>query len=328
MNKTANTETTEIDVMETKPIENNLAETGALKIEKHVRLHAHVLQTVDENGMQYLEVGNLRCTAKIALQGAHVMHWQPKFLKDPVFWLSSNARFVKGRSIRGGVPICWPWFGAHPTDSTFCPHGFARVTPWRVIDIDATPTGATRITLEILATEEAKRQLSYPYALTVTITVGQRLRVDMSTTNKADHPFVISEAFHTYLNISDIANVKITGMQDCVYADKVLNYQRDVEHNALKFAGEFDRVYIDHSSDCTVHDTGFNRIIHVSKSGSDTTVVWSPGADKVAGMSDMGEPDEWRKAICVETTNALDNMVVINPGRTHVISAEYSIETL
>jgi len=295
---------------------------------KQLKLHDHVVQTEDENGLQYLEIDNPLATGKIALQGAHVIDWQPKFQTQPVLWLSSNARFMQARSIRGGVPICWPWFGAHPTDSTFCPHGFARVIPWRVVDVDATATGATRIILEMLDTPEAKRQLSYPYALTVTITIGRRLRVDMSTTNKADHPFVIGEAFHTYLNVSDVDNVKITGMQDCVYADKVRKYQRYVEHDALHFKGEFDRVYIDHSSDCAVHDKGFNRIIHVSKSGSDTTVVWSPGAEKAAQMADMGAPDEWRKMVCVETTNALDNMVVINPGRTHVISAEYSIETM
>ena len=306
----------------------NMADTSQLKTQKRLKLHAHVTQTVDENGMQYLEVDNPICTAKIALQGAHIMLWQPKFLQDPVLWLSSNARYVKGRSIRGGVPICWPWFGAHPTDSTFCPHGFARVIPWRVIDVDSTSTGATRIMLEMLETPEAKRQLSYPYALTVTITVGRRLRIDMSTTNKADHPFVIGEAFHTYLNISDIANVKITGMQDCLFADKVRKYQREVEHDVLKFDGEFDRVYINHSSDCVVKDTGFNRLIKVSKSGSDTTVVWSPGAEKASALTDMGTADEWRKTLCVETTNALDNMVVINPGRTHVLSAEYAIETL
>ncbi|MEQ1598301.1 MAG: D-hexose-6-phosphate mutarotase [Methylotenera sp.] len=296
---------------------------------KRLKLHAHVVQTQDEEGLQYLEIDNPLATGRIALQGAHVIDWQPKFLSQPVLWLSSNARFVKARSIRGGIPVCWPWFGAHPTDSTFCPHGFARVIPWRVADVDATPTGATRIILEMIDTPEAKRQLSYPYALSITITIGRRLRIEMSTTNRADHPFVIGEAFHTYLNISDIANIKIKGMQDCVYADKLLKYERHVEHGSLTFdGGEFDRVFINHSSDCAIHDTGFNRIIHVSKSGSDTTVVWSPGAEKVAQMTDMGEPDEWRKTVCVETTNALDNMVVINPGRTHVISAEYHIETL
>jgi glucose-6-phosphate 1-epimerase len=295
---------------------------------KKLKLHAHVVQTKDENGLQYLEIDNPLATGKIALQGAHIIDWQPKFQTQSVLWLSSNARFMQARSIRGGVPICWPWFGAHPTDSTFCPHGFARVIPWRVIDVDSTATGATRIILEMMDTPEAQRQLSYPYALTVTITIGRRLRIDMSTTNKANHPFVIGEAFHTYLNVSDISNIKITGMQDCVYADKVRDYQRYVEHGALHFEGEFDRVFIDHSSDCSIHDKGYNRIIHVSKSGSDTTVVWSPGAEKAAQMTDMGTPDEWRKMVCVETTNALDNMVVINPGRTHVISAEYSIETI
>ena len=296
--------------------------------EKRLKLHAHVNQTQDESGLQYLEIDNPLATGKIALQGAHIMAWQPKFLANPVLWMSSNARFVKGRSIRGGVPICWPWFGAHPTDSTFCPHGFARVIPWRVVDIDATPTGATRIILNMQETAEAKRQLSYPYELTLTITIGRRLRIDLATTNHADHPFVIGEAFHTYFNISDLSNVQITGMEDCVFADKILKYERNVEHNALKFDGtEYDRVYIHHSSDCAIHDTGFKRTIHVSKSGSDTTVVWNPGAEKASQMADMGAPDEWRKTICVETTNALENMVVINPGRKHILSAEYSVET-
>jgi glucose-6-phosphate 1-epimerase len=301
----------------------------SMEMTKRMKLHAHVNQWQDESGLQYLEIDNPLATGKIALQGAHVMHWQPKFLAHPVLWLSSNARYVKGRSIRGGVPICWPWFGAHPTDSTLCPHGFARVIPWRVMDIDATPTGATRIILEMQQTPEAQRQLSYPYELTLTITIGRRLRIDLATTNLAEHPFVIGEAFHTYFNVSDISNIQITGMQDLVYLDKLLKYERNVEHNALSFDGqEYDRVYVDHSSDCAIHDSGYNRIIHVAKSGSDTTVVWNPGADKAGSMGDMGQENEWRKTICVETTNALDNMVVINPGRKHTLSAEYSIETL
>ncbi|SDK83316.1 glucose-6-phosphate 1-epimerase [Methylophilus rhizosphaerae] len=302
---------------------------GQPEMTKRMQLHAHVSQLQDENGLQYLEIDNPLATGKIALQGAHVMQWQPKFLSDPVLWLSSNARYIKGRSIRGGTPICWPWFGAHPTDSTLCPHGFARVIPWRVMDIDATQTGATRIILEMQQTPEAQRQLSYPYELTLTITIGRRLRIDMATTNLAEHPFVIGEAFHTYFNVSDISNIHITGMQDCVYMDKLLRYERNVEHNALAFDGkEYDRVYVNHSADCAIHDSGYNRIIHIAKSGSDATVVWNPGAEKAGSMGDMGTADEWRKTICVETTNALDNMVVINPGRKHTLSAEYSIETL
>jgi glucose-6-phosphate 1-epimerase len=110
--------------------------TGKTLDQQKIELHPHIKLTEDENGLQYIELDNPLATAKIALQGAHVIDWHPKFLAEPVLWLSSNARYVKGRSIRGGVPICWPWFGAHPTDSTFCPHGFARVIAQTYYGID------------------------------------------------------------------------------------------------------------------------------------------------------------------------------------------------
>lgn len=292
------------------------------------REHPHIKLTEDDSGLKYIEIDNSLATAKIALQGAHVMQWQPRSEKQPVLWLSDHARYVEGRSIRGGVPICWPWFGAHPTDSTLCPHGFARVIPWQLVDFDTTDDGATRLLLQMLETDEARRQLSYPYALTITITVGQRLKIDLATTNKAEHPFIIGEAFHTYFNVSDIGAIKVTGLQDCVYSDKVLGYQRHIEHETLTFDGEFDRVYLNHSGDCVLHDPQYKRRIRISKSRSNTTVIWTPWADKAHKIGDLGDADEWRHMICIESANAMDNMVVINPDRTHVMTAEYSVESL
>lgn len=290
--------------------------------------HPHVRLTTDANGLHYIEIDNPLATAKIALQGAQVIQWKPKFEKHQVLWLSEHARYIKGRSIRGGVPICWPWFGAHPTDSTLCPHGFARVIPWQLIDSDTTTSGATRLVLQMLETPEAQRQLSYPYVLTITITVGKRLKLDLATTNKAEHPFITGEAYHTYLNVSDISNIKITGLLDSVYADKALGYDRSIEHETLSFNAEFDRVYINHSGDCTLYDAGYNRIIRVAKSGSNTTVVWTPWAEKAHKTGDMGNDKEWRHMVCIESANAMENMVVINPNRTHVLSTEYSVEAL
>ena len=114
-----------------------------------VGISAGVTQYEDEHGLQFLSVENSHATATIALQGAHVMHWQPKSATQPVLWLSSNARYTEGRSIRGGIPICWPWFGAHPTDSSYCPHGFARVIPWKVLQTSILANGATRLLLEM-----------------------------------------------------------------------------------------------------------------------------------------------------------------------------------
>lgn len=308
---------------------NTVEDTVNLEANKEICIiHPHLKFIEDENGLQYIEIDNQFATAKIALQGAHMMHWQPKTEKHPVLWLSDNARYVKGRSIRGGIPICWPWFGAHPTDSSLCPHGFARVIPWQLIDADSTYSGATRLALQMIQTPEAERQLSYPYMLTMLITVGRRLKIDLATTNKANHPFVIGEAFHTYLNISDIEKIRITGLQESIYADKLKNYERAVENGYLKFNGEFDRVFLNHSADCVVHDSGYNRLIRIAKSGSNTTVVWTPWEEKAHAMGDMGSGDSWRKTICVESTNALENMVVINPNRTHVMTVEYNVEAL
>ncbi|HOY70497.1 MAG TPA: D-hexose-6-phosphate mutarotase [Methylotenera sp.] len=282
----------------------------------------------DENGLEYIEINNPLATAKIALQGGHIMTWQPKSQAEPVLWLSSNARYVKGRSIRGGIPVCWPWFGAHPTDSTLCPHGFARVIPWQLVDADTLRNGATRLFLQMMETAESRRQLSYPHLLSMTITIGETLKIDLATTNKASHPFVVGEAFHTYFNVSDISNVHVKGLEDALYSDKVFGYERRVEKSDVRFNGEFDRVYLNTTADCTIEDTGLNRQIRISKSGSQSTVVWTPWADKSEQMGDMGAPDEWRKMVCVETANALENAVVISPSRTHVLSVEYSVETL
>ncbi len=293
----------------------------------NVLSHPHMTITQDTNGLRYIEIDNEFAQAKIALQGAHVMSFQPKHVKDPVLWLSDQAKYVKGRSIRGGVPVCWPWFGAHPTDSTLCPHGFARVIPWEITNVHTIYNDATQIVLEMMQTAEARRQLSYAYNLTITITVGRRLKIELATTNIADHPFIIGEAFHTYLAVSDVKNINISGLQECIYADKLKNYERAVENGFLRFNGEFDRIYMDHTSDCVIHDAGYNRLIRVSKSGSDTTVVWTPWADKAKEIGDLGGGEEWRKMICVESTNALENSVVINPFRTHLMVVEYNVES-
>jgi glucose-6-phosphate 1-epimerase len=256
------------------------------------------------------------------------MHWQPKSATQPVLWLSSNARYTEGRSIRGGIPICWPWFGAHPTDSSYCPHGFARVIPWKVLQTSILANGATRLLLEMTHTDVTKKQLSYDYRFVLAITVGQTLRLEMMTTNLASHPFMIGEAFHTYFNISDVDHIEITGLENLMFSDKVAGYQRNVQHGPIKFNGEFDRVYLNSRRDCVIHDAGYERKIRVTKSCSHTTIIWTPWGDKASQMGDMGAENEWRKMICLESANAMENSVTIYPNETHTMVTEYSLEAL
>lgn len=287
-----------------------------------------LVQYQDPQGLSFLSVQNSLANATIALQGAHVMHWQPNKAKQPVLWLSSNARYTKGRSIRGGVPICWPWFGAHPTDSSYCPHGFARVIPWQLIESKQLENGATRLVLEMTQTDVAKRQLSYAYRFQLVIIIGHTLRLEMKTTNLADHPFMIGEAFHTYFRISDIQHIQVTGLENLVFSDKVEGYQRNIQHGPLSFNQEIDRVYINSRRDLVIHDTGFERKIRITKSCSHTTVVWTPWQDKAAQLGDMGTAEEWRQMLCLESANAMENSVTIYPQDTHVMVSEYSLESL
>jgi len=171
----------------------------------------------DVNGLEFIEISNPLAEAKIGLQGAHVAWWRPKSSSEDVLWLSSNARYEKGRSIRGGVPICWPWFGDHPTDGNFCVHGFARVIPWQLIKVVDLKNGATQVSLKLKPTDEAKKQLTYNYNLELTITVGESLYLNLKTTNLSNHPFVISEGFHTYFYVSDIESIKVTGLENMVF---------------------------------------------------------------------------------------------------------------
>ena len=282
--------------------------------------------TKDDSGLEYLEVQNTHAVAKIALQGGHVVWWRPKSSAQDVLWLSSNARYEKGRSIRGGVPICWPWFGQHPTDGTFCNHGFARVIPWRHAKSIQLKNGATKIILKMLPTKEATKQLTYNYELELTIVVGETLYLNLKTTNLSDNPFTISEGYHTYFYVSDIENIKITGLENTVYTDKFDNFNRSIQKSSIRFDGAFDRVYSNTSNDCYIEDEKFNRVITVKKSNSNSTVVWTPWEEIAKNMGDMGSKDEWRRMVCVETANLHEHSVVIYPSLSHSIATEYSVQ--
>jgi glucose-6-phosphate 1-epimerase len=256
-----------------------------------------------------------------------VSWWRPKSTTEDVLWLSTNARFEKGRSIRGGVPIIWPWFGQHPTDNSYCIHGFARVTPWELVKSEDLKNGATKLLLRMVPTQEVKKQLSYDFSLELVIIVGESLSTNLTTINNASFPFVISEGFHTYFYISDIENIKIKGLESAVLTDKVNNFKKDIEGEVITFSdSEFDKVYLNNSNDIFIEDEKFNRVITVKKSNSNSTVIWTPGENKAKKMGDMGTEGEWRRMVCVEAVNALENNVVIYPGKSHTIGSEIAVQ--
>jgi D-hexose-6-phosphate mutarotase len=287
-------------------------------------IHGHVSFAPGDGGLLMANVQNAHAHAQIALQGAHILTYQP--VDDaPVIWLSPKAKFIAGKAVRGGVPICWPWFGNHETEPTYPAHGIARTAMWDVIDTEKTADGATSITFELQIDDAAKAMWPHPCTLHNVVTIGRDLTIELVTQNTGSQPFTITEALHTYFAIGDIDAAQVTGLTGCTYIDKVDGFQRKTEPDKVKVESEVDRVYLNTRNDCVIEDRKLRRNIVVSKSGSDSTVVWNPWAEKSAQMADVGEGN-YRGMLCVESANAAENAVSVAPGHSHKMQVVYAVQ--
>lgn len=282
----------------------------------------------DASGLIVAEINNALGSASLCLQGAHLMTWQPKSQSVPVVWLSRDTKPAVGKSIRGGAPVCWPWFGAHASEASFSGHGFARTVPWRVIESGTDPNGATRLTLRLVANDKTRVQWTDECSVDLTVIVGETLRMELTTENNSNADLEIGEALHTYFQISDIGAIKVTGLEGSEYWDKVGGSNLRKQDGAIAFSSEVDRVYIDNAAECVIHDEQLKRRIHIAKSGSLSTVVWTPWVEKANKMGDMGQPDGWREMVCVESANAINNVVKVAAGTAHTLIVEYRAESI
>lgn len=275
-------------------------------------------------GLEVLTVDNAHGTAEVYLQGAHVTAWTPAG-EDPVLWLSSASAFEPGVPVRGGIPICFPWFGARDGHPEAPAHGYARRTVWTLVgahdDHEAT---VLRLALAAPA-DPALADLSGLDAF-YEVRVGRTLDVALTVTSTRDVPVRFEEAQHTYLRVLDVEATLVHGLEEVAYLDKTAaagtDPHRTPEGAPLVPSGQVDRVYLGTSGPVQVVDAA--RTVRVTKSSSQSTVVWSPGADVAAGMRDMGA-GEWRQMVCVESANVGDHAVVLEPGRSHTLASSYEV---
>lgn len=281
----------------------------------------------DTGGLVIARINNIHAQASIALQGAHVMTFQPRG-EHPVIWLSPAAKLAPGKSIRGGVPVCWPWFGPHASESGFPAHGFARTVPWQVVASEALAHGSTRVTFELPQSSIPSGQWPHACRVRNIVTVGKDLTVELVTENTGNSAFEIGEALHTYFVISDVDAARINGLEGAAYLDKVDNMQRKIQAGAVTINTEVDRLYVNTEAECLIEDTGFKRRIRIAKRGSRSTVVWNPWLEKAAKMGDFGSDSGYRGMVCVESVNAAENVVSIPPGASHSLAVVYSVEKI
>jgi glucose-6-phosphate 1-epimerase len=277
-----------------------------------------------EGGLGFVDINNDHADARLCLQGGQVLAWTPKG-QAPAIWLSPHAVFARSKAIRGGIPICWPWFGPHPTEATFPAHGIARTASWEVVSVEKT-SNATKVLLQLPITETMQTFWPHSGELQLAISVGESLNLELKTSNTGTETFTVTEALHTYFAVSDINKIAIHGLDGVTYEDKV-HGGKHTQTGPIKFDGETDRVYLNTTSRCEIEDKGLKRKVVIEKTGSQSTVVWNPWAEKSAAMSDMAD-DGYLQFVCLESGNAVENVLTLAPGDTHVLGASYSLASI
>ena len=260
-------------------------------------------------------------------QGAHVASWTP-FGHDPVLFVSRRSGFQVGTSIRGGIPVCFPWFGPGRTGEMTPAHGFARITEWHLDEQGQDDAGNAFASFSLTpqdVSEQLRESFPYEFSATLRMTVGSALCLDLRVTNTGDETFEIEEALHTYLSVGDATRVRVHGLDGVTYHDKVTGEQR-TQSGDLTITGETDAVFA-HRGEVRVLDPALGRTLVVSKEGSDSTVVWNPWQDKAVGMSDFAD-DEWQRMLCVEAGNVMGSPVRLAAGESHVLVQSIEVEPL
>jgi glucose-6-phosphate 1-epimerase len=264
-------------------------------------------------------------TARIAVNGAHVMEWKPTGQEAPVLYVSPDAVLTPGKAIRGGIPICWPWFGGHPTDDSMPMHGIARTRPWELLRADA-KEGHVALLFKLQSSEETKALWPHDFVCHLGISIGAALEVSLMTQNTGDSAFVLGEALHTYLTVGDIKQITVKGLDETKYLDTVGERVMRDQVGDIVFEGEVDRQYVS-TGGVIVEDRALKRNLVVNKLGSGTTVVWNPWIEKSKRLADL--PDEaYQGFLCVEAANAGDACVTVAAGGNHVLLTQISLPSI
>ena len=275
-------------------------------------------------GLPKADIRNELGSAEIYLHGAHITSFQPGG-RQPVLWMSEIADFSPPKPIRGGIPICWPWFGPHPTDADKPAHGFVRNREWQIEQTRDNATGSSTIVFSTRDDEETRKLWDHAFDLSFKVTVGRELRVDLCCTNTGSDAIDVGAALHTYFGIEHIDNISINGLDGRKYHDQLAAMQIVEQSGDITIGEEVDRIYTETNDTCVINDPGMNRKIRVAKEGSSSTVVWNPWIAKAGRMPDY--PNEgYKTMVCIETTNAAGDVRSIAPGDQHTITQIVSVE--
>lgn len=279
--------------------------------------------TVGPGDLPVARVTTPAARATVHLDGGQITEFQPTEVR-PVLWLSPRSRFEPGKAIRGGIPVCWPWFGSHPADASLPAHGFARNRRWQVRHATVTPAGAE---LRLGLGPDASTRRSFPHAfdLELVLRIGRALACELRTRNTGTAPFAFTAALHSYLAVSDVRTITLDDLDGVAYLDTVGTPTWRVQRGPLQFGAEVDRIFLDAPGPVTVHDPGWGRTLRITRTGGRAFVVWNPAAGKASRLADLGA-EHYPGFVCVEAAIAGGEVITLAPGAEHVLGTTIAPE--
>lgn len=270
-----------------------------------------ITRRITKEGISIIVFNTPIVDAAISVYGAHLLYWKPKEEKESIIYLSKLAKFERGTPIRGGIPICWPWFGTAGTPR----HGYGRRSDWNEDIAEIMNDGSVH----------AKFTLSLPKPIEVEGTVDFHINATQltqsitTTNNRENESFDLSTALHAYFSIGDIYKVYITGLQNAKFVDNVKNEKGPHQENPLRFnGGQIDRTYNGVSGVLELHDEDKNRIIRIVREGSNSAIVWNAGEKYAKSLPDM-EDEDYHRYVCLETANVLEDTIKLSPKAQHTL---------
>nr|WP_010130974.1 D-hexose-6-phosphate mutarotase [Microbulbifer agarilyticus] len=259
-------------------------------------------------GLDLLLVETALCRAVIAVQGAQVLEFTARD-RAPLLWVSPAAQFVPGRAVRGGVPVCLPWFGENRADPTKPKHGLVRGQDWTLESSEQHADG--RVSLRLSFSHPGDEVFAPSFQCSLTIGLGAELAFDLELTNTADVAAEYSWALHSYFAVDSVNAVQVQGLSGVDYLDKTTGFSRDRLEGNLHFSGEVDRVFEQAPAAQTILTP---HPIHTRSENCHTVITWNPGAELASTMADVGS--YYAGFVCVEHGNAFADSWQLAAGET------------
>lgn len=275
----------------------------------------YVTIATGEGGLEKIVVTTPWSAAEIYTHGAHITHFQ-KSGEPPLLFMSERSEFAKGKPIRGGVPVIYPWFG--PREGCAA-HGFARTTEWILKESSVFEGGAVVLRFH-LPTEDS---LVVEYV----VRINKHLSMELIVTNESEQDAYFETCLHTYFNVGAIGELSIHGLQGSRYHDQVSGGEFTETSESIKISEEVDRLYVDTEATVEIIDTSLRRRILVAKTGSHSTVVWNPWIAKSQRMPDFGD-DEYQRMLCVESGNVAANKITLSNGSRAIMKVDITTQAL